>query len=180
MGKEYYTNNREVNIENVYKIDYFGLGCILYMMIFREHLIKPNQKKYTLEEINKFIKNAIDKINENKIISEELKELLINLIGDIEKRKNIEELLNNKWAFPEKKFFKNKEEKKIGDFNYSNIKKLNLYEFDEIKELNKLETIYSQDVMVFMINLNLNDNINKIKKNPNFYQHRKKFIFKKN
>ena len=210
MGKEYYTESKEVNIEDAYKVDYFGLGCILYLMIFREHLIKPSKKKYNLSEISEFIENGKKKLYECKRISKELKEFIANLIGDIKNRMNINQLLNNRWAFPKKS------EYKFVNFNYNNNnnninnsiigiktkninncnncvnnlmnielddnnkfinKKESVYVFDEMKEQIKLEEMDSQDPIKLVLDLNVNDNINHMKKNPKFYQHRKKFKF---
>ena len=215
MGKEYYSQNKEVRIEDAHKVDYFGLGCILYLMIFREHLIKPAKKKYNLEEINEFIQNGKNKLNECKRISKELKKLVINLIGDIENRMSINELLNNKWAFPKKyknKFVKINRSNNINVINNSNIgkninkvstynninnninnmnievnydnkfnnKKEITYVFDEVKEQIKLEEMSYQDPIKFLLDLNTNDDIIQMKKNPKYYQHKKNFYFKKN
>jgi len=207
MGKEYYSQNKEVKIEDAYKVDYFGLGCILYMMIFREHLIKPAKKKYNLEEINEFIQNGKMKLNECKRISKDLKKLVINLIGDIENRMSINDLLNNKWAFPKKniyKFVKINRSNNINYINSSNIgkninninnnnmnievnydnnfnnKKEIVYVYDEMKEQNRLEEMSNQDKIKLLLDLNTNDDIIQMKKNPKYYQHRKRFYFKKN
>ena len=104
MGKEYYQGKR-VKTENAYKIDYFGLGCILYSMIFKKYLIPPppsKDKKYNEKDIDKFIEEDKKNLRDCKRISQELKDLVINLIDDIEKRKNIEELLKDNWVFPKK------------------------------------------------------------------------------
>ena len=102
MGKEYYQNSKIVKTENAYKVDYFGLRCILYLVIFKKHLITPPKKniKYTEKDINKFIENGKDDLKNCKRISNELKELVLNLIDDIDKRYSVKELLKNKCAFP--------------------------------------------------------------------------------
>ena len=198
MGKEYYQKSKKVKIENAYKIDYFGLGCILYSMIFKEYLIDPpKDKKYDEIDINKFISKGIEKLNNCKRISKELRELVINLINDIEKRKNVEELLKDEWVFPKKKIIKiskkNKQNKKIIDndineHNLNNLKTNNSnnknyiekeYFYNEIKEQKKIEDINQQDPIKMFIEFNKYAHIKDIKTNVLYYKHKKKFRFKK-
>ena len=187
MGKEYYQNNKKktVKTENAYKIDYFGLGCILYSMIFKKYLIPPppsKDKKYNEKDIDKFIEEGKKNLRDCKRISQELKDLVINLIDDIEKRKNIEELLKDKWVFPKKKIFRIKKKKIDKDINKDNLNdknNINEYVYDEIKEQKKIEDINQQDPIKMFIEFNKYAHIKNIKTDKLYYKHKKKFRFKK-
>ena len=56
-------------------------------------------------------------------------------------------------------------------------RKESVYTFDEMKEQIKLEEMDSQDPIKLVLDLNVNDNIIHMKKNPKFYQKIKKFKF---
>ena len=65
----------------------------------------------------------------------------------------------------------------LDENNKFNNKKESVYVYDEMKEQIKLEEMDSQDPIKLVLDLNVNDNIIHTKKDPKFYQHRKKFKF---
>ncbi len=104
MAPEFYNENKEVNVSNAQKVDYFAFGCILFYMISRKDLIeeikddKGNRIKAKKKDIENFINEGIDVINKLNY-SQELKKLICDLIDiDANKRPNIRDLVDNYWV----------------------------------------------------------------------------------
>ena len=139
MGPEYYVKNNAIRSNNIQKVDFFSLGCILYYIIKKEMLIKINKN-----ENNEFIdfnnSNIIEMINNgiNEIklmdLDENLKDLICSLLNEnYEKRPNIYELLENKWINENKK-----EIQKIKDMNFGEDIKI-IIEFQKFKPLSSIK-----------------------------------------
>ena len=115
-GPEYYTNSKQVDPKNGYKIDIYAVGLLLYYFLFKEHILNDEEDKIILNDKNKNINEKYaflyDKINEKinnirnnriKYIDNDLKELIISMIHpDINQRLNIRDLINNKWVNEDK------------------------------------------------------------------------------
>ena len=110
-GPEYFTNSKQVDPINGYKIDIYALGLLLYYFLFKKHILNDDDKNFLNDkskdknEQNEFlcdrINEAINNIRNNrtKYIDNDLKELIISMINpDISKRINIRDLINNKWV----------------------------------------------------------------------------------
>ena len=113
-----YNKEKKIKTEFIHKIDLFSVGCIVYFMVFKKLLIDKklknyNNLKYMKTEVNKCIKNGIEKINKSTEISKNLKTLMLNLLEpDIEKRIDLNEICQNK--------FLKSDLKVIDKSNYSN------------------------------------------------------------
>jgi serine/threonine protein kinase len=135
MGSEYYKNNSEIDNKYLFKVDLFGLGVILYKMMYKQSFI-PNTEKnnYNLNNFIEWRKNAYEKLKNDTIYSKELREIVKRLIDDIEDRISLDELLKNKYFFPkEKKEYK--ETDKIVNINRYDCNKL-FIELNKLKHIN--------------------------------------------
>ena len=108
-GPEYYNENKEIDIDNSYKVDIYGAGLIIFHLIYKIQLIsdkkfffdKTNSKEKKKNYIIKKINEAITTIKNDKYLKDEVdfKDLLISMIqSNISDRASIEYLLNNKWV----------------------------------------------------------------------------------
>ena len=75
-----YNNEKSIDTADLYKVDLFSLGCIIYFMIFNKLLIDKNLKNYnnienTKINVIKCVEKGIKEINENQKISKTLKYL---------------------------------------------------------------------------------------------------------
>ena len=139
MGPEYYVKNNAIRCNNIQKVDYFSLGCILYYFLKKTLLIKriKNEKNEFIEFNNiNIIKLINNGINEIKLmdLDKNLKDLICSLLNEnYEKRPNIYELLENKWINENKK-----EIQKIKDINFEEDIKI-ITEFQKFKPLSSIK-----------------------------------------
>ena len=130
-----YNNEKSIDTKNIYKVDLFSLGCIIYFMIFKKLLIDKNLKNYnyiknTKINVMKCVENGIKEINENQEISTTLKKMLLDLLNpDLENRIGLEELSQNK--------FLNEGLENIKKCVYSNYNE----HYKTFIELQKMETL---------------------------------------
>ena len=130
-----YNDEKSIETKNIYKVDLFSLGCIIYFMIFKKLLIDKNLKNYnnierTKKNVIKCVENGIKEINDNKEISKTLQDLMIKLLNpNIENRIGLEELSQNK--------FLNEDLEKIKKCVYSNYNE----HYKTFIELQKMETL---------------------------------------
>ena len=75
MGPEYYDSNLKINSENIEKFEIFGLGAIIYFLIFNKNIYDNKYKHFTgfdkyknIELLEKSIKN----LEENKYYDQKL------------------------------------------------------------------------------------------------------------
>jgi len=131
-----YNKEKKIKTEFIHKIDLFSVGCIVYFMIFKKLLIDKKLKNYNdLEymkiEVNKCIKNGIEKINNSNDISENLKKLMLKLLEpDIKNRIGLNEISQNE--------FLNSDLNLINESNYSNYNEQNK-QFIELQKINTLK-----------------------------------------
>ena len=98
-----YNNEKSIDTADLYKVDLFSLGCIIYFMIFNKLLIDKNLKNYnnienTKNKVIKCIENGIKEIDDNQKISKALKHLIKSLLNpDIKKRISLNELSQNEF-----------------------------------------------------------------------------------
>ena len=134
-----YNKEKKIKTEFIHKIDLFSVGCIVYFMIFKKLLIEKNFKNYNnLEymkiEVNKCIKNGIEKINNSNEISENLKTLMLKLLEpDIEKRIELNEICQNKFLKSDLNL--------INKSSYSNYNE----QYKPFIELQKINTLKYKD-----------------------------------
>ena len=130
-----YNPEKSVDTSDIYKVDLFSLGCIIYFMIFKKFLIDKNLKDYNNLEKNKknvenCVKIGIDEIKESKEISQNLKDLLNKLLKtNIKERIGLNELSQNK--------FLNEGLDNIKKCVYSNYNEF----YKSFIELQKIETL---------------------------------------
>ena len=130
-----YNDEKSIETKNIYKVDLFSLGCIIYFMIFKKLLIDKNLKNYinikrTKENVINCVENGIKEINDNQEISKTLKDLMIKLLNpNIENRIGLEELSQNK--------FLNEDLENIKKCVYSNYNE----HYKTFIELQKMETL---------------------------------------
>ena len=130
-----YNDEKSIETKNIYKVDLFSLGCIIYFMIFKKLLIDKNLKNYinikrTKENVINCVENRIKEINDNQEISKTLKDLMIKLLNpNIENRIGLEELSQNK--------FLNEDLENIKKCVYSNYNE----HYKTFIELQKIETL---------------------------------------
>ena len=161
MGSEYYENSLNIDYDDkdLFKIDLFGLGTIIYKMMYRKNFIPNTDKKnYKLENFKKWRNDAYINLENDRIYSKELREIVKGLISDVKERTSLNDLLKNEYIFP-----KNKK------INYEIEKTLNINRYDSTKlfvELNKIQH-----------NVNIiNNKSKKIEKKQ--FLHKKKFSIK--
>ena len=136
MGNEYYENDLNIDNDNkdLFKVDLFGLGTIIYKMMYKKNFIPNTDKEnYKIENFKKWQNDAIINLENDSIYSKELREIVKGLISDIKDRTSLNDLLKNNYIFP-----KNKR------LNYEIEKTLNINRCDSNKlfvELNKLQHI---------------------------------------
>ena len=98
-----YNSENCIDLSDVYKVDLFSLGCIIFFMIFKKFLIDKNLKDYNNLEKNKksvieCVKKGIQEINKSKEISQNLKDLMKKLLEiNIKERISLNELSQNKF-----------------------------------------------------------------------------------
>ena len=98
-----YNDEKSIDTADLYKVDLFSLGCIIYFMIFNKLLIDKNLKNYnnienTKINVIKCVEKGIKEINENQKISKTLKYLTNGLLNpEIKKRINLNELSQNEF-----------------------------------------------------------------------------------
>jgi len=107
-GIEYYNDNLKVNNKDVYKIDIFSAGLIIYLLMYNKHIISQDCKiilqnndcdyEIKINLIKEKIKIAQNKIsNDDNIKDNDFKKLILSMIEpNISDRPNIEDLLINK------------------------------------------------------------------------------------
>lgn len=119
MGPEYYENNRIINRKFADKVDIFGVGVILFLLIFKRNLIeKPNDLGMTSQFVRSQIIEGIKSINENKYISKNLKNFLTKTINiDYKMRPNVYELLEDEWINTDKKIINEIKEENYGELD---------------------------------------------------------------
>lgn len=134
MGNEYYESSLNIDYDNkdLFKIDLFGLGTIIYKMMYKKNFIPNTDKEnYKLENFKKWRNDANTNLENDSIYSKELREIVKGLISDIKERTSLNDLLKNEYIFP-----KNKK------INYEIEKTLNINRYDSTKlfvELNKMQ-----------------------------------------
>ncbi len=130
-----YNDEKSIDTKNIYKVDLFSLGCIIYFMIFKKLLIDKNLKNYnyiknTKINVMKCVENGIKEIDRNEEISTTLKKMLLDLLNpDLEKRISLDELSQNK--------FLNEGLENIKKCVYSNYNE----HYKTFIELQKMETL---------------------------------------
>ena len=98
-----YNNEKSIDTADLYKVDLFSLGCIIYFMIFNKLLIDKNLKNYnniknTKINVIKCVEKGIKEINDNQKISKALKYLIKCLLNpDIKNRISLNELSQNEF-----------------------------------------------------------------------------------
>ncbi len=128
----FYNDNKIIPVNQVFKIDYFAMGIIIYYLIFGQHLFPIENKNIVnyyiyIDYIQKGKENIQDYIKK-EIIDKELGDIIQNLINkDINYISNIYDLSDNKWINKNKKYIH-----KISEITErKNIKFLfELYKFD--------------------------------------------------
>jgi len=131
-----YNKEKKIKTEFIHKIDLFSVGCIVYFMIFKNLLIDKKLKNYNdLEymkiEVNKCIKNGIEKINNSTDISENLKKLMLKLLEpDIKNRIDLNEISQNEFLKSDLNL--------IDKSNYSNYNE-QYKPFIELQKINALK-----------------------------------------
>lgn len=132
MGPEYYENNRTINTKFADKVDIFGVGTILFLMIFKRTLIEtPKGLGMTSKILRNQIMEGIKTINKNEYISKNLKTFMTKIINaDYKMRPSVYELLEDDWVNTNQKIMKN-------------IKEDNEYEEEKIiLEMQKSDTTF--------------------------------------
>ena len=130
-----YNSEKSIDTNDIYKVDLFSLGCIIFFMIFKKFLIDKNLKDYNnfkknKKNVQKCVKIGIKEINESKEISQNLQDLIKSLLEpDIKKRIDLNELSQNK--------FLNDGLENIKECVYSNYNE----NYKSFIELQKLETL---------------------------------------
>ena len=107
-GIEYYNEEKKVNYKDVYKVDIFCAGLVIYLLMYNKHIISEDcklslqNKENDYESKIKLIKKKIE-IARNEIINDDMikdndfKQLILSMIEpNIADRDNIENLLMNK------------------------------------------------------------------------------------
>ena len=118
-----YNNEKSIDTADLYKVDLFSLGCIIYFMIFNKLLIDKNLKNYnnienTKNKVIKCVEKGIKEINDNQKISKTLKYLTNSLLNpEIKKRISLNELSQNEFLNAGQEIANNN-----GVFNYNNPK----------------------------------------------------------
>ena len=134
MGNEYYEKDLNIDIDSkdLFKVDLFGLGTIMYKMMYKKNFIPNTDKEnYKIENFKEWRNEAINILENDSIYSKESREIVKSLISDIKDRTSLNDLLKNEYIFP-----KNKK------INYEIEKTLNINRYDSTKlfvELNKLQ-----------------------------------------
>ena len=99
-----YNNEKSIDTADLYKVDLFSLGCIIYFMIFNKLLIDKNLKNYnniknTKINVIKCVEKGIKEINDNQKISKTLNHLIKSLLNpDIKNRISLNELSQNEFV----------------------------------------------------------------------------------
>ena len=135
MGSEYYYENPLLlDYNDLFKIDSFGIGTIMYKMMYKKSFIPNTEKEnYKIENFKKWKNEANINLENDRIYSKPLRKIVKNLTDDIQERAGLNELLKNDYLFP-------KDQKE----NYEIEKTLNINRYDPTKlfvELNKLQHI---------------------------------------
>jgi serine/threonine protein kinase len=131
-----YNKEKKIETKFIHKIDLFSVGCIIYFMVFKKLLIDKKLKNYNnLEymktEVNKCIKNGIEKINNSTDISENLKKLMLKLLEpDIKNRIDLNEISQNEFLKSDLNL--------IDKSNYSNYNE-QYKPFIELQKINALK-----------------------------------------
>ena len=139
MGPEFYIKNYSISSNNIQKVDFFALGCILYYIIKKDFLIKriKNKNKEPIgtnkDDILKIINNGIQEIK-SMDLDKNLKDLICSLLKEnYEQRPNIYQLIDNKWINENKKQIQ-----KINDINFDQDIKT-IIEFQKFKPLSSIK-----------------------------------------
>lgn len=93
-------NKEELPVDQLYKVDLYAFGVVLYFMKFKERFIqsKKTGKEYNTQEIIEKIKENKKKFAEEKDISEDCKEFFKKTMElDYKERINISEFLQHDW-----------------------------------------------------------------------------------
>ena len=145
QAPDYYTETKTVSFKNIFKIDLFAFGLIVFFLLFKFHLFpKEHKEKMNYETCIKDIERGrliIENYIEEKKINNELAIFALKLINkDIEKIPDIIELADDEFLN------KNKNDiNKIRSINQSMDKKLlfEIYKFEKKKNKRKKFTIFS-------------------------------------
>jgi serine/threonine protein kinase len=107
-GIEYYNKHKIVNNKDVYKVDIFYAGLVIYLLMYNKHIISKDCKIILQNEeidyetkihlIKEKIQIAQNEISNDDLIKDnDFKQLIISMIEpNISDRSNIENLLMNK------------------------------------------------------------------------------------
>ena len=104
-----YNKKKIIPVKQVFKIDYFAMGIIVYFFLFGQHLFPIEIKNIInynicIDYIQKGKENIQDFVNK-KIIDKDLGDIVQNLINkDIKNILNIHDLCDNKWINENKKY----------------------------------------------------------------------------
>jgi len=108
QSSDYYTETKTVSFKNIFKIDLFAFGLIIFFLIFKQHLF-PKEHKEMMNYITcvKDIERGreiIENYAEEKKLNNELAIIALKLINkDIEKIPNIIELADDEFLNKNKK-----------------------------------------------------------------------------
>lgn len=106
LPPEYYNYGISIREEDAEKVDVFGLGCVLYRMLFYKFVIEKVQndpKQYTQKDIANKILNSIY-ISESSKRSQNVKKAIVQMLEpDINKRISMNEVFDVDWRFEGKK-----------------------------------------------------------------------------
>lgn len=132
MSPEYYTANRQINSDQLPKIDAFALGVTLYKLIFNKVLFDKSAT-ITLNMFRIQIKQAYYTINTATWVSDDLKDLVKKLLTyKLDDRITIKDASNHLWIQNQDK---NEEIKRIGEINYNDQMKF----FVQMHSMNNLK-----------------------------------------
>ena len=106
LPPEYYNNGISINEEDAEKVDVFGLGCVLFRMLFYKFVIEKVQndpKHFTQNDIANKISNSIN-LSESSERSQSAKRAVAQMIEpNINKRIAMNEVFDLDWRFEGKK-----------------------------------------------------------------------------
>ena len=102
LPPEFFSKNPKINIEEVEKIDVFGLGCILFRMLNYNFVIDKEEGDpaiYSEKDIEKKIMKSIEK-NHTSQRSDKVKQFIDKMLEpDISKRASMNDVFQNDWRF---------------------------------------------------------------------------------
>lgn len=106
LPPEYYNNGISIKEEDAEKVDVFGLGCVLFRMLYYKFVIEKVQndpKQYTQNDIANKIANSI-LLSESSKRSQSAKRAVAQMIEpNINKRISMNEVFDLDWRFEGKK-----------------------------------------------------------------------------